>query len=234
MKVIETYGLLEKEEKVDILSENECILNDTFVLELSEPFPGYYGEEFIKKEKPEMVFLILNTDHTKDDIFRITKKIKNTSYICFDATPCEIVISKDEFEAIRIRFIKSYELIKLIQERYLQEGINFMKKKNVKGKAFIKVNKIFRIEEIFEDIYRDIDDENIYYFAIPCKLNWSDFVDVTKRVRNNILGISFDAALGFVYYNTITDIIRIYSKKISVSDLNCIKKQYCHEICRNI
>jgi len=231
-KIIETYGVIDKEEKVETLNEN--ILEDSLVLDLCEPFPGYYGETFVKKDKPEMVFLIMNTNYSTDDIFRITKKIKKSYATCFDATPCELFIIKDKFNGIRLRFIDNYQIIKSIQQRYSCEGIKWMKKINLSGNAFIRIYKIFRIEEIFEDIYRDIDDENIYYFSIPCNMDWKDFVEITRNVRNNVIGINYDAAKGFIYYNTITDVIRIYSKKISVSELNIIRKIYCKEISKNI
>lgn len=230
-KIIETFGVIDKEEKVESLNEN--ILEDTLVLDLSEPFPGYYGEEFLKKDKPEMVFLILNSACEHDKILRLTKKIKMSISNCFDGAPAEIFILNDKLNTIRIKFIESYDVIKNIQQYYIDEGLKFMKKKNIKANAFIRIYKIFRVEEILDDIYRDIDDANIYYLSIPCKLEWKDFIDITKKVRNNIYNISFDAAIGFFYYDTITDIIRIYSKKISVSELNLIKKQYCHEICKN-
>lgn len=231
-KIIETFGVIDKEEKVESLNEN--ILEDTLVLDLSEPFPGYYGEEFLKKDKPEMVFLILNSPYSHDQILRSSKKLKLSFSNCLDATPGEVFILNDKLNAIRLRFLESYDIIKTIQEKFKNEGLNFMKKRNIKANSFIRIYKIFRIEEILEDIYRDIDDTNIYYLSIPCKLEWKSFIEITNKVRNNIFNISFDAALGFFYYNTITDIIRIYSKKISVSELNLLKKQYCHEICKNL
>lgn len=225
---LQSLGILTKEEELKTIEYK--IKPNTLVLEALEPFPGYHGENLPSDDKPEAIYLITAKKYSTELIFRLSKKIKNFVSFDYDAIPAEIIINNESFFCIRIRFINNYDVIEELQSWFSDEGILFQKKKNIQATALINLRKIFRIEKVSEDIYKDNDDSNIYYFEIPREVSWSLFRKITFSVKNNIDNRNYDAAKGFIFYERITDVVRIYCKNITIERLNDIRNRYLSEI----
>ena len=227
-KIIETLGGLAKEESLVTLSEH--IMPNTFVLETPEPFPGYHGTNLPTDSKPISVFLILNKKYSTEKIFRISHNIKKYFTHSFDAVPGTICFHNDTVPCIRIRDLDNYELIGDLQKCFFSEGITFAKKRNIRAEGVIQLRKHFRIREIRDGIYEDMDDPAMFYLRIRQQLSWQLFMEITRKIRNNIDHANFDAALAAVYTRDILDFIRIYAKNISLESLKEIKEKYDQEI----
>jgi len=226
-RIIETLGGLAKEEKLKTLADH--IMPNTFVLETEEPFPGYHGANLPTESKPISAFLITRTKYSPEKILRIAHNIQKYFPHKFDAVPGKICIQNDIIHCIRVRGFTNYELIGDLQKCFFSEGIEFAKKRNVFADAVIQLKKHFTIEEIEEEIYRDMDEHSTYYFRIEKQISWQLFLKVTQMVRNNTHA-NFDGAKAAIYSRDILDVVRIYSQGITMETLRELKARYTQEL----
>lgn len=220
---IETFGSIIKEEKVKTVI-NGTIPN-TLVLENLGLFPGYYGAEMPKDKMPDSFFIGIADKESTEKIFRITHNIKKESGLEFEGTPANICIHNDTYNTVRIRGIKTFEQVGELQAYYRDAGLTLLKKKNIEDQGVIQIKKIFKITELAERIYKD-EERNMYYLRINEQLTWSHFKTITKKLRNNITISAFDAALAVFYASEIYDLIRIYTKTLTMDDLHTLHKKY--------
>ncbi len=230
--IIERYGNLIKEES--LVTMEDKILPNTFVLEAPEPFPGFYSyySDAPSDSKPLYVYLVLNKQYTIEETTRATQNIKDYFKTNFSAAAGHIDIYNEQFEILRIRHLDSYDQIMDLQACYKDEGIEFKKKpKSIQGKGIIRLRKFFTLEELGDDMFFDVDEKDHGYFTIPRKLKWKEFEEITKKVKNNWDFSNFDAAVGHFHKNfCICDMIRIYNPKIDREYLEAAKKKYLERI----
>ncbi len=228
--IFQTLGGLAKEETLKTIEHN--IIPHSFVLESEEPYPGYHGANLPTGKNPEAIFLIIRDKLSTEKIIRISQNIKKKTNLSFDAAPGKICIYNETYYCIRIRSIDSYEIIPNIQENYIKKGIGFMKKKKIHGPGLIQLKKIFYLEQQLEDMFRDLDDDRMYYIKINHQISWEKFKTITQNIKNNIDNKNFDAALAAIYAKEVIDLIRIYSKDLTIDKVNSIKEKYFEEIAK--
>ncbi|MFC2080620.1 hypothetical protein ACFLR8_00235 [Bacteroidota bacterium] len=227
-RIVETMGSIAKVEKLETLNSN--ILENTLVLEEIEPFPGYHGANLPTGYNPTAVYLVLKKKVSTVKIMRITQNIHKYFKPGFDATAAQVCINNDVFNCIRLRNLESHAIIPELQKNFMHEGLKFMKKKKISGEGVIEVKKHFELEKIDEGIYKDLEDPLMYYLQIPNHLNWSVFLEITTSIRQNLDNLSFDGALGAIYMQEITEVVRIFVKDVEVSDLQQIRQRYLEEL----
>jgi hypothetical protein len=225
-RIIETLGGLAKEEKLKTLSDH--IMPNTFVLETEEPFPGYHGANLPSDAKPISAFIITRIKYSPEKILRLAHIIKKYFPHKFDAVPGKICVQNEILPCIRVRGFSNYELIGDLQKCFFSEGIELAKKRNISADAVIQLRKHFTIEEIEEEIYRDLDEHSTYYFRIPKQMSWQVFLKVTAIVRNNTAA-NFDGAIAAIYTQDILDVVRIFAPGISLENLKQLKTKYIQE-----
>lgn len=220
--IMETFGSLVKEEQLRTVESG--IIPNTLVLENLEPFPGYYGA-LPSDRMPDSFFLVITQKESTEKILRLTHIITNNTNIEFEGSPARICIYNDTFYGIRLRGINDYSVLAEIQNHFRDAGINFMKKKKIDAPGTIQIKKIFPIEPLTEKIYKDAE-RDMYYLRIDKQVTWSHFKSVTVKVKNNMKGAGFDAALAVIYTRDVMDMIRIYSKDITKEVLEDIHAKY--------
>lgn len=221
--MLEIFGTVAKEELVKTVEH--YILPNSFVLENLEPYPGYHGENLPTNLGPDTFFLVTTEVHSPEKIFRISHDIRSFTGQLFKGSPAKLCIGNDTYHAIRIRDLNSYDPLEEIQKCYLDAGINFQKHKVVEGTALIELKKIFTLEKIHEDLYKDTEG-SMHYLKINRPLTWGRFKTVTRWVKNNIDDHNFDAALAVLYGNEVHDMIRIYDTHPTLDRLNLISQKY--------
>ena len=220
--ILETFGSLIKEENLRTIKDGT--IPNTFVLENSVPFPGYYGA--VPSDKvADSFFLIMTQKESTEKILRITDIIRKNSGINFEGSPTRICVNNDTYYGIRVRGLKDFTKLEEIQNYYRDNGINYLKSKNINTSAVIQIKKIFRIENVTETIFKDTE-WNVYYLKINEQLTWSHFRTLTFKLKNNISNTSFDAALAVIYGREVTDVIRIFAKEINMDMLENIHAKY--------
>jgi hypothetical protein len=227
-RIIETMGYITKVEKLETLNNN--ILENTLVLEETEPFPGYHGANLPTGYNPTAVYLILRKKTSTVKIMRHTQHIHKYFKPAFDGTAAQVSMNNDLLHCIRLRYLVDYASVPDIQKCYMHEGLAFMKKKKMHGDGVIEIKKHFELQDMEEGIYKDLEDPLMYYLQIPAHLNWSVFLEITTSIKHNLDNLSFDAALGAIYLKEITEVVRIFAGDMGLEDLKKIRERYVEEL----
>ncbi|MCD6201967.1 MAG: hypothetical protein J7K46_09205 [Bacteroidales bacterium] len=226
--MIETFGTITKEEKLQSLQSH--ILENTFVLESTAPFPGYHGENLPEPQKPGYIFLVTRVRYNLEKIIRTAKEIRNYFQPPFGARPAELHMYNMVYPVIRLNHLEEYKHIAELQQWFEDLGIGFMKKKKFNKPALIMVTKHFGLEQIEEGVFKDINDPLMHYLEIPVALSWKVFEAITNKIKNNLENNNFDAALGVLYIRDIMDMIRIYENNPGIGKLVSLRKMYLDKI----
>ena len=222
---IEVTGYIMKQEKLVPVGDN--IISNTCVLESLHPFPGYYGSNFPDKSHPRSIFFILRETYTFEEIARKTRRIKQHFQHDFNASEGKIFTTPYEYSCIRVKYLPSFNFLPELQKEYKEENIKFHKEKNINKEAIIKINKVFRVYEKEEGIYKDVDDEFKCYLEIPMQPEWKMFDSITSNIKNNLVNYRFDAALGVLYRsNQLVDVIRIYDREKDPEKMKKLRNMY--------
>ncbi len=233
IKIIETQGFIIKEETV-VTVENG-IIPETFVLESIDPFPGFRVQESeYKSVEPMHLFFVTKQSYHTEHLLRTTEHIKKFFAHDFIMDIAELTIFNDVCFALRIKNLPNYNLIQELQNWYKDEGIIFEKKRKIEANIISKVRKFVLIDQLSEFIYKDKEEPNIHYFEIPKQLHWMMFVKLTNLVRSSFdYTYNFDAAIGGIFRNTgVVDVIRIYSKNFPTEKILNVRKKYIELIQR--
>ncbi len=228
LKTISTVGSITKVEMLSALKSN--ILENTFVLENAEPFPGYHGKHLPSKLTPHHIFLVTKKDHSYEEISRASVNIRKNCKLSFGARPAELFIFNTKFYAIRIKGLESFELIQELQKWFMAEGFFFRKARKFINEGLILVKKHFELAALAEGIYKDLENTSLYYLKIPNSLGWKIFEKMTIFIRNNLDNSNFDAAMGVIYFKDHMDIVRIFEKESNLEFLKKLRGMYLEEI----
>lgn len=222
--IIETWGSIKKEERVRALQLPS--LSNYLILENYEPFPGYFGNNLPSEKPPQSIFLVTSERYAAEQLARTLKRLRNKlQHKCYGSFGY-IEFIHGRYYCIRIKDLDCFERINTIQEMLEQEGIKFMKHKKLDGVAIIKIYKNFLIREIDEGVYEDQFEEYKFYLSLPYYLTWTDFREVTNKVKQNMNNNLFDAAQGIIWkLDGPTDVVRIYDTK-----LNPYRRKMIHEL----
>jgi hypothetical protein len=229
-KAMESLGVLHKEEKLQTVEH--YVLENTLVLENTEPFPGYHGTNLPVNKSPDSLFFITDKQYSTERIFRISQHICCYQHIKVNACPVEITLQDITYFGIRIRGLTNYSLIADLQGCYNDREIKFAKVRDIHALGLIRVTKIFSIEKLDHFIFKDIDAEDTCYISVPYHFDWNLFRKVTKSVKNNVDNSNFDCASGFIYFKEMMEFVRVYGTKADVPRLQVIRQKYLEEIAK--
>ena len=86
------------------------------------------------------------------------------------------------------------------------------------------INKCFELELLEEDIYIDSAEKHKGYITVHNKIDRNNFDKLMFKIRNNSNCSFYDAVPGgFIIKNQSVDFVRIYSEKINLELLKCLK-----------
>lgn len=229
--IIETLGRIIKVETLTSIDSN--IIPKTMVLETSEPFPGYFGHNFPKDSAPRSIFLVTNKKYKGIKLKRILIAIQKESGQQCDLVDGSIKIFAKKYYCLRLKGLYCFDQIPRIQRMLIDHGIKFARAKKIEAPGKIVINKNFKLEEIEEGMYKNLDQEEQYFIVIPIKLKWKEFYDITMKIKQNIDNKIFDAAIGFMHReNNIVDFIRIFDKDQAPERMKKIQEMYLNEVNR--
>ncbi len=231
--ILERYGNLLKSEQ--LVTMDDKIMPNTFVLEAPEPFPGffYYYSESPVDSKPLYIYLVVDKLYTLEEVTRARVNIQKYFPSRFHADAGTVTIFNKTYHIIRVRHLDTYDHIKDLQACFIDQGFEFKKKpsKKIEGQGLIRIKKFYHLQKIEDGIYLDLVEKDHGYITIPEYCKWSEFQVLTEKVKYNYEGSFFDAALGHFHNNfAIEDMIRIYNPKIDLKMLQEIKKKYYEQL----
>ena len=220
-------GSITKKEK---LIEINTKLFNTTVLEVQEPFPGYYHDIPVTKSI-NSVFLLVQNSFYPESILRATNLVKASIGVRFDAAYSRLSFgtNKDTHIAIRLVDLEKYDDIKTIQQAYSDAGIEFESELKIDNKkpAIININRVFSLSEISDGIFSKDSMQEMKYVPINKGGDWNWFEDVTIKVKNNFHRSNFDVAHAVIFEKGgLKEMVRIFDDKISIDELLELQKLY--------
>ncbi|MFK5857544.1 MAG: hypothetical protein QM503_15545 [Bacteroidota bacterium] len=229
--IIQSVGTIVKKEKLaSVETETNC---KALILESLLPYPGYHGTTIPDKLEPESLFVVTKKVYTDENIIRSIQKVKKATKVSFDAVPGTIILRNNPVSIIRFKGLP-YNLIAEIIVHFIDTGIEFEKKKNVAAyESTIQIRKFFRVTELGDGIFEDMDVKEFFYIQVPIQLPWNKFEEITKSIKYNSGELVFDAAQTSVYNASgIVDFVRIYDKNRNIDNLGSIRKSYLDAIAK--
>lgn len=229
--VIETIGSITKMENLQ--SIDNSMVENSLVLRNIDPFPGYRLPN--NQNKPSSYFIILRYRYDPEKINRIIQDLTRMRIVINYPSQGEIITQNALLPCIRFKGISDYSTIPVIQQFLKQHDLQLMPYQKVDCRARIKIFKTFRIVEISDGLYRDLNDGEKVYIKISNSINWKRFEYITKKIRYNLTDQNFDAALGTIYrFCGTEDVIRIYDANKTLERALTLKKMYIKEIKNDI
>ncbi len=231
VEVIETIGSITKMESLRSLERD--VLENTLVLLNTDPFPGYRPpkDSYNPLIKPASVFIVLRYRYAPEKINRINQKFARSNISRCYPSFGEIITRESILPCIRIKGLQNYDVIPGIQSFFKQQELELMEYRAVETEARIKIFKNFRLIEIAEGLYRDLNDGEKLYIRIPKSINWKFFDSIQKKIKYNLENPNFDAAMGTIYrFCGPEDVIRIYDHDKSLRRAMELKKHFIREV----
>jgi len=230
-RIIETVGTITKKES---LATIECETDKALVLESLKPYPGYNGTTVPENVNPGGLFFITDKNYSGEAVIRATMEVKKKTEITFDAAPGMITLYNTMNPCIRINDLLRFDQVVKLIVLYRESGINFQKAKKIEPfDGLIKIRKYFRVENIAEGIYNDLDEPLMVYFEIPGLITWDEFEKMTLGIKPNVEYNNFDAAMGvFFTPKGVIDVVRVYHQEITLQQIQHLRKKYLEEISR--
>jgi len=227
-EVIETIGSITKLEKLCPLKKS--IVENSLVLLNTNPFPGYQVNEK-DVEKPVSVFIILKYRYSPEKTNRINKNLVDNRIATCIPSFGEILTSTSILPCIRIKKLSNFSVVPVIQNFFKRHGLQLMEYHPFNEVVRIKIFKTFRLIEIADGVYRDLNDGEKIYIRIPSSINVVNLKNISDKIKSDSLNANFDAAPGIIYrFYGPEDVIRIYDHDKTLRRAIEHKKVFLREI----
>ncbi len=224
-RIFQTVGTVTKEE---ILSSVESeTFTSVMLLESQLPFPGYHGLTVPDKLEPDSIFAVTRLMYNDERIIRCIQSVKKELSMKFDAAPGTLHLQNKDVNFVRFKHLP-YHMFGDVIRQFEKCGIEFKKKKKIAPYiALIKVRKFFKLKEVLDGIYADMDESKFSYLSIPLQMRWNKFKRITMDIRYNVEDKHYDAAQTSIYTETgLMDFVRIYDKEFCQGKLIFIREKY--------
>ena len=226
----EVYGTLGKSESLVVVQGKSR--PGSLVFESLATFPGYYNH-LENDVEPVYLYVVLDHEYSVFDIERAKLAVKKTYDWRFEAAKGKIDLFDKHFDVVRLRHLDSFDQLIPIQNEFMKAGIKLKMNTltNVKNeKGFIQLMKIFNISKLGKGIYIDTSEDYHAYLLLPNKLTQKEFEETTLKVKYNWDSTGFDAAGCFFIRGKLKEMVRIYSKNLTIEYLEALRKLYLSKI----
>jgi len=222
-KTLRVCGSVTKKESLARITSNT--LAHTVVAEADQPYSNYYGR-IPDKPQPNSLFFFTVQNYTLEEALRLTQNIDICAKNKVNVASAGFLFQTQRSPAIRIRNFPDYQHLKNLQQCYMDQGVQFLKKIPLENEAVVTVSKCFCLEDAGEGIFLDKTEKNEGYILVPKRLDLESFETLINNVWNNSDCLFFDAAMGgLIIDGRVEEMVRIYSGKLGLNLLKCIKKE---------
>ncbi|TVR42830.1 MAG: hypothetical protein EA394_02655 [Bacteroidia bacterium] len=226
-RVVERYCEIIKEEPLSTL-EADLTADNTCVMESTSPFFGYYQDAPMGKPDP-YIYCLLDRYYSLSEIMRAAENVNAHRREPVDITPGQLYLMDRRCPVIRLKDIRHFNQVHILQQSLQQEGIVFKKRqrkiKEVNG--IIRLSKMIRFQSAGDGLFMDAIDDTKGYFVIPRYLGWEAFKKLTKEAKYDTCILYFDAAQASFFENgRVVELVRVYKEHITSDDLLAIKNRY--------
>jgi hypothetical protein len=196
------------------------------VLEAVNPYSNYYGA-LPQQAQPNSLFMLTKKFHYLDEIISRAKWIEKCLLDKIDLASAVLEIKDKQYFAIRVKHFPDYKQLPHLQLCFQKSGIEFLPSQKINANVKAKINKLFTLQELEPNFYLDKKEDHKGYFLLDKPWNEELFEKRMKQTRNNTSCRLFDAVPGyFLMHSTTQPMVRVYSDKIDVPLLNCLRKEF--------
>lgn len=208
------------------------ILENTCVSEASNPYANYYGQ-VPREAKPNSIFFYTKKFYFLEEILSCAQGAEKCLLERINIASAHIYFKGKQFSAIRIKNFANYNQIAALQKCLMSKGIEFSPKLHIEGEVETRINKPFVLEELTDNIYMDLEEENKGYFFHNHKVSAEKFAEIITSMKNSTACKLFDAVQGEILQNgNVVEIVRVYAEGLELQFLKCMaaefKKQLTH------
>jgi len=197
----------------------------------SSPYPSYYSRagfpENLKSVKDHHLYLVVKKPIScfQDRVMRQSHILKEKLGLKLHVAPGQIKLLGKTYSCIRIR-TEDTSYLKTFIEEFRKLGIRFMSNRHVEPyEAFIQFKRYTDFEIMEPGIYRDRENPKRYFVTIPGNIEYDDFEEVIREVKNNCDFHMFDASL--IYLNCgarFIEMVSVYSEHCEEERLSEMKR----------
>jgi len=224
-QVVETIGSITKQEQLAVL--NDGVLENTMVLRSVNPFPGIDNES----EKPGSIFIILRYRYAPEKINRINYKLWRKMNLNQYPGYGEIITNDGVLPCVRLKGLNDLTKIIPIQSYLKENDLKVMSYRNFNSECKIKIYKSFRIIEIGDGLYRDLNDGDKFYIRVGDMIKWNEFQAIVKKIKSMLQNPEFDAATGVIYrFLGPEHVVRIYDHDKTFKRAVLLRQRFLNEI----
>ena len=222
-KLMSVPGLIVKTEILNPVHAE--LLPDTCVLEATNPYANYYGEQ-PEKSKPNSLFLVTANFYFLEEVLGFASELEKHTGQKANLASAQINLGQKQLPAIRVKNYPDYRQLKNLQHFLACKDVIFARKQSLSGKAKVVTSKLFTLETLENGFFGDKNDPNEGYFTTSKQLFYSDFDPVQVHIKNNTDCRLFDAAPGkLILAGQAVEMVRVYAKNIDLPLLKCLKHQ---------
>lgn len=227
----EVFGTLGKSESLFVIHGKA--LSGSLVFESFAPFPGYYNHQE-NDLRPVYLYIAVDHEYSVFDIERAKLAVKKTYNWRFEAAKAKIDLFDRHFDVVRLRHLDSFDQLIPIQKEFIKAGIRLKINSGLNihdEMGYIQLMKLFYLRKLDNGIYIDTSEDYHAYLVIPYKPTKEEFEEITMKVKYNWESTGFDAAAGcFFIRGKLKEMVRIYSKNLTIEYLAALRKLYLLKI----
>lgn len=219
--ILNVCGSITKKESLVPVTSN--ILEHTWVEEANLPYANYYGQ-VPEKPKSNSLFLFTSKYYSLEEILYSVQNITSCFNLKLNVASATLEINNKQYPAIRVKNFPDYKQLHLLQKCFMQQGILWAQKIHLITEAKAIINKCFELEQIEENIYIDLVEENKGYIFIENYIDRNNFDQTILKIKRNSNCMFFDAVPGGLIIDSQSkNIVRIFSEHLKHELLRCIK-----------
>lgn len=219
--ILKVCGSITKKESLVPITAN--ILEHTWVEEANLPYAHYYGQ-VPEKPKSNSLFLFTSKYYSLEEVLYSVQNINSCFNQKLNIASATLEINNKQYPAIRIKDFPDYKQLHLLQKCLMQQDIVWAQKLHFITEAKAIINKCFELEQIEENIYIDLIEENKGYIFLEKSINRNNFEKTILKIKQNSNCMFFDAVPGgLIIESQSKDIVRIFSENLNHELLRCIK-----------
>ena len=231
-KTIETIGSITKMEHLNSLESG--MLKNTLVLHNVTPFPGVRHKDFPGRKSYGSEFIILRYRYAPEKVNRINCGMFKDKELKRYPSYGEIITQDAILPCIRLKEFDEGQ-VKDVQQYLKDLGLKMMAHNSFDQVCRIKIFKTFKLIEIGNGLFRDLNDGEKIYIQINGDLNWKRFDYIVKKIKSNLENANFDAAMGVIYrFCGPQNVIRIFDQDKTQERALSLRKWFISEVRKEI
>ncbi len=206
------------------------ILANTSVYEASDPYADYYGH-VPQKAKPNSLFLFTQKFYFIEEILSFSQQIEKCLLNQINIAAAVINFQQKQYPAIRIKNFPDYSKLANVQSCFIKEGVSFTSSLHIRGEMEARINKLFVLEQVAQDIYFDLTEANKAYLFLNKCLNSEEFNELVSLIKNSSRCKLFDAVHGQMLQDgQVIDFVRVFAEGLDFTFMQDLKKEFQHAI----